>query len=515
MTATAVAPFGATDFKKGRPPPPLEQPDLEEAVPFSRQISPKCRLVDCSSPSPTCADTPDVTRLEFSEFRRKATLLADEFFMARDTNGMVASIRALGCPSYHDELAALLLRSALDRGESERRSVVGLLVTLEAQGLMSNAQLVRGFEKLVLAWDDIQLDVPDAPGLLVAFLSTKVGLLHKSLFARLPEELLRRLCSDMASSEARDILQSHLHDLASFKRELAFHLQEDLFCNRSVDDFASWLRSAGKPAYHHEVVAGAGWLACEEGPPAQAYWAACLDKEGLLAEKRGLVLKMLAHMLIASEGFLLDEADVQIGFSRLLGSIGQRAKEGAGTTDALVALLAGAVEQELLPAEFLRSARRMRFGGAKGVEVIRKVQRQTPLHSRRIWGSGDKRHFREEEREAVLEYFDSRSVEELAQIVEELHLSEEEQAHFLRTLLVTAMERGDEAPALEAVEGLLNTCWSAAEVQSAFEQLRDVARDLVLDFPYIREKTTELVKEAAGRGLLDESFLLLDGTTVV
>jgi len=513
MTATMAAPCGVA--LKGRPPVLLHDVDLEEAVPFSRQISPKCRLVDCGSPSPTCEDAPEDNRLEFGDFRHRATLLANEFFCGRDVCGMVASVAALGCPSFHDELVAFLLRAALDRGEAERQAVVSLLGALEAKKLLSNSQLVRGFEKLVLEWDDIQLDVPDAPGLLVAFLSTKVGLLHKSIFARLPEQLLQRLCADMPAGQSQLVLQAHLGDLGAFKAELASRLQEDLFVRRSADTFEEWLRAAGKPAYHHEVVATACALALETGPLAAAYWTACVDAEGLAAEKRGLALGLLVQLHGPQAEWLLEEADVQIGISRMLGSIGQLEKERPGALEMLVALLSAAVERELLPAEFLKSARRLRFGGAKGVEVVRKVQRRTPLHSRRVWGSGDARQLRTEEREAILEYFDARSIEELAQIAEELHLSEEQQAHFIRKLLVTGMERGEQAAALNAVEGLLGSCWSSHEVEAAFEQLRDIAKDLVLDFPHCRERTTELIQDAASRGLLDQSYLLLDGTTVV
>jgi len=442
-------------------------------------------------------------------------LLVEEFFCARDVQGMIASVAALGCTCFHDELAALLLRAALDRQEQERQAAVGLLSALEAEGLLSNAQLVRGFEKLVLAWDDLQLDVPGAPCLLVALLSSRVGLLDRSLFARLPEELLRELCSSLPPGPARDTLEAHLGDLAAFKVELRARLDSELFCRRSVDDFAAWLKGAGKPAFHHEVLIAACLSSFGAEPSASAFWTACCDAEGLAAEKRSLVLAMLRQLHTAQEAWLLDEVDVQLGFSRLLGGIEALERERPGTTEMLTGLLGGAVEQEVLPAEFLRSARRMRFGGPCGVEVVRAAQRRTPMHSRRIWGSGDARQFRKEVKEAILEYFDSGSLDELAQIVEELHLSEKEQAHFVQKLLVAGMERGEASGALDAVQALMGSCWSAQEVQAAFEELRDIARDLVLDFPHCREHTSDLVRTAVGRGVLDQSYLVYDVTTVV
>jgi len=494
----------------------MEEGDVSEvAAPFARQTSPDCRLVDCSAPCPRMGNELDDTRMSFKEFQSQATALANEFFCSRDVGAMVESITGLGCQSFHDELVAMLLRCALDRKNAERQVVVTLLNELEAKAILSKAQLVRGFEKLVLGWGDLHLDVPDAPSMLVGLLSTRVGLLDRSLFARLPEGLLMTLRGSMPDGASKDVLSLHLRQLAAFKAELVTHLETDLFGQRNVDSLAAWLRSAGRPAFHHEVVLAASAMSLDAHPPSPAFWTACMDAQGMLAEKRALVLAMLQQLHSPQEEWVIDEADIQLGFSRLLGSTEQLAQASPEAHKHLVELLTAAIKQEVLSAEFLRSARRMRFGGPIGVELIRKVQRETPMHSRRAWGSGDARQFRSEVRDAVLEYFDARSLDELAQIVDELHLSDKEQAHFLQKMLVIGMEQGQSSVALDAIQGLMGTCWSKDVVQAAFDRLRDIAQDLVLDIPHCREHTTALVAEAVTRNLLDKSYLLLDGTTVV
>jgi len=250
-------------------------------------------------------------------------------------------------------------------------------------------------------------------------------------------------------------------------------------------------------------------------PAADAFWTSCLDAQGLVCEKRELALAFLVQLHSEEEQWLLDEVDIQLGFSRLLGVAEQLIIGCPEAQEHLVALLRGAVERELLPAQFLMSARRMRFGGAYGVEIVRKTQRLTPMYCRRGWGSGDVRQFRTEVQDAIAEYFDSKNIQELAQIVEELHFSEKEQVTFVRKLLVAGMERGHQAVALDAVAELLGRCWSKQEVSSAFEQLRDIASDLVLDLPHCREQTTGLVGLAAGRGLLETSYLMQDAVTIV
>lgn len=497
----------------------MVEADFDVEAPFDRIISYSpafrrleptigCPLVDCGVPSPKCGDELESTRLEFADFQRRAKRLADEFFCSGDCNGMIASIVALGCPSYHDELVALLLRASMDRKDAERDATVALLNTMTREGLLSRPQLARGFEKLVLGWDDLQLDVPNAAGQIAALLSSKVGLVDEGLFARLPEGLLRKLLDGLATTEqgdhsSREPLEAYLQELILFKKGLEVHLEGDLFCRRSVETVAAWIRAENKPAFHHEVVL-----------------AACLgclgQAENQFLERQRLALSLLAHLMGCSDGGLTD-VDMQLGISRLLGAFEKLSSEASQKTlqDEIVNIIRSAVEREILAAEFLKAARRLRFGGAEGVEVLRTVQRQTPAYCRRNWGSGDARQFQNEVREAILEFFDSNNTEELARIVEELHLSELEQARFLRKLMVTGMERGAPDITLDVVSALLGRCWTLAEVRLAFEQLRDVARDLVLDFPHCREHTTDLVLAAAGRGLLEQTDLINDGGTIV
>lgn len=226
-----------------------------------------------------------------------------------------------------------------------------------------------------------------------------------------------------------------------------------------------------------------------------------------------MVQAMLVQFHSADENWLLDEVDLQLGFSRLLGKMTDMADDKPYSQDTLVALLRTAVERELLPAEFLKSARRMRFGGGLGVEVVKEVQRLTPMHSRRIWGAGDSRQFRKEVRQAILEYFDSKSIDELAQIVQELHLNEKEQAQFMKKLMITGMER-KEPPAvvLDPIAALLNLCWFQKEVSDAFVQLRESSIDLALDFPHCRESIDRLIGVAVARDLLEQSDIVCDGT---
>lgn len=100
---------------------------------------------------------------------------------------------------------------------------------------------------------------------------------------------------------------------------------------------------------------------------------------------------------------LLSETDIQIGFSRVLGLVtgAMESTECRADFPHLVALLRGAVEKELLAAQFLKLARRLGYGGPLGMQALRWAQRQTPLHSRRVWGSGDLRQMRAEMHDTI------------------------------------------------------------------------------------------------------------------
>lgn len=465
----------------------------------------ECRLLDCGTVSPTCATVPDDPRLEFDDFRIRSASLSREFHQSKDVQGMVSSIVALDSQCFHDELVAVLLRSSLDRKEAERESAVALLRVLLDEKHVSTTQLVRGYEKLVLMWEDLRLDVPDGPGHLVGLLSSKAGLFDRDLFKRLPDGLLGCVCDRVPPGASHDTLEQYVRELQAFKKDVAGRLKDVLSGAASIKSFATWLQGVDAAAFHHEVVLGACLSAV--GAPSERF-----------AEKQKAVFEMFKFLTGANNGFcgvngeldcspLLTESDLQLGFSRLLGMVGELVKADATVSTTVVSLFRGAVEQELLAADFLKTARRLRFGGLPGVQVLREAQRQTPAFSRRVWGSGDKRHLQAETREAILEYFDSGSVDELGQIVGELHLSDKELIKFLRKMLVSGMESKQSDKALDAMSELKGFFWSDADVQEAFDELQGVADDLVLDLPYCREQINALMQRAHGRGLLEESYL--------
>ncbi|CAK9018402.1 Glycosyltransferase afumC (Fumihopaside A biosynthesis cluster protein C) [Durusdinium trenchii] len=223
----------------------------------------------------------------------------------------------------------------------------------------------------------------------------------KSLFARLPEDLLAKVVEDLPSNLAQRTIQTHLSELTAFKIELHSKIEEQLLRMGTADGLAAWLREECKPAFHHEVVVAACLSSFDGRPHPDAYWTSCFDPSDLRTEKCRMILDALVQL--STSEHLLSETDIQIGFSRVLGIVTSEmeVKETRSEFPHLVALLRGAVEKELLAAQFLKLARRLHYGGPLGMQALRCAQRQTPLHSRRVWGTGDLRQMRAEMHDTI------------------------------------------------------------------------------------------------------------------
>jgi len=461
-----------------------------------------CSLVDCGLVCPTCADAPDAPRMPLADFQRKGLAIAKELFCGWDVAGAAASLEALQCPSHHDEFVALLLRTSFDRSEAERAVLVGLFGHLADRGVLSAAQRARGLEKVVLAWQDLRLDVPDVVSQIADLFGA--GLFEQALLLRLPEPLLRALAAELPAGQRRDSLQSHLEDLVGFKERLDQHLEADVFSGGSPERFAAWLDEEQRSVYHPIAVLALLRRAVDAMPSPPAFWTSPVEGVQLVAERRNVVLSTV-ELLLAD---VCAESAVQIGFSRLLGAVDELTRAWLEAREQLVALLVGAVERQVLPAEFLNCARRLRLGGSEAVAVTRGALRRTPLFSRRVWGSGDARQLARDMQETVDEYFDARSVDELALCVQEWHLSADGQVRFVRKLLAAGIERDEIEAALEAVSDLTGFCWSREDVRGAVEQLQGTFDDWKLDFPSCRERSALLIRAAYARGMLGTPDML-------
>ena len=156
-------------------------------------------------------------------------------------------------------------------------------------------------DRMVLAWGDLQLDVPGAPALLVALLSSRVGLMDKSLFARLPQDMLASVYGSLPAGPVKDTVQAHLTELTTFKAELAHIVENDLICARSTDTFVNWLQNQNKPAFHHEVVLAACMSSFKDTPSVSAYWTSCFDSAGLVAEKCKLIFTFFVQLDLSAQ----------------------------------------------------------------------------------------------------------------------------------------------------------------------------------------------------------------------
>mmetsp|Transcript_102414 Transcript_102414/g.234913 ORF Transcript_102414/g.234913 Transcript_102414/m.234913 type:complete len:307 (-) Transcript_102414:1009-1929(-) len=198
-----------------------------------------------------------------SEFQTASKTIVKGYFsnMKSGTSPAAAeaarSLKALDCSGYHDEFVVIVVRSAMDLTEDDLVAGVNLLVLLRKAEILMESQISRGFEKLVLTWQDIQLDVPNAPTYILRCIDAAIrdNCLSRVFLSRLPEQLLQHLSADASLSGEMPVLRENLGCLAQFKTRVSDLLKEYFGEDAgSTADFAARLREANVPHFLHEVV---------------------------------------------------------------------------------------------------------------------------------------------------------------------------------------------------------------------------------------------------------------------
>mmetsp|Transcript_50158 Transcript_50158/g.135004 ORF Transcript_50158/g.135004 Transcript_50158/m.135004 type:complete len:480 (+) Transcript_50158:124-1563(+) len=421
---------------------------------------------------------PNWTLRRFQEEVRK--VVAD-YFQALTVTQAASQVQALlkDCPSEADELGALAIRAALDRGEAAQKPMVDLLCKLTSVQAIDSPALVRSFEKLFCTWEDIAIDVPRAPEALIRILRGCVdgGVADRALVSKLPENLLNAALRG-ADPELSDLLADLTGELKAFKQHAARALEE-YFVALNTDEVATCLEELGSGRYHYEIVKKAVTLSFSQ-----------TDEEAA----RGAVVTLLSEL--SSRG-LLTKDDLQWGVTRVLGQLDDLELDCPRCPDLTVELLSRLVSDELVSVPFLRWCRCLRIGGATGLKVLDDTQRRTPEYSKKYMGTAQ---FKREIQTMILEYFNSGDKEEFGRCVREIApLQPEQNAELIRKIMVLAMERTGQMCEM-ALELLVWLCrheeLDEDALERGFDDLYTRMPDLLLDVPDAHEMSRAFVVEA-------------------
>jgi len=428
------------------------------------------------------------------KFQTEVTSALNEYFLAKIVDEAVVRMRALlaECPGFADELGVLAIRTALDRDEAAQKAVLDLLSGLQKSGSLDSAALVRTFEKLFCTWEDIAIDSPKAPVVLLSMLFGCIScdVVHRDLLTKLPENLMNTGLAKGKSTlpQGHEMLMDVAAELKEFKFQTSAAL-EDYFSTASVETVERRLNELGQRQYQHEFVKKAIVMSFSQQDPIAG---------------RESVLLLFQHLSTASE---LSKDDLQWGITRLLSQLSDLELDCPRASDLTIEFLTCMVADELVSVPFLRRCRILRIGGAGGLLVLDAAQRRTPEYSKKELGTVQ---FKREIGTMILEYFNSSDQVEFTRCVRDLApLSQERGAELVRKVMHLAMERsGNECEqALKLLVSLSRNEEISEEIlELGFDDLYRRMPDLILDVPDGDEMAKAFVVEAQKAGVLRDTW---------
>ncbi|KAG6630504.1 eukaryotic translation initiation factor 4G isoform X1 [Carya illinoinensis] len=97
--------------------------------------------------------------------RDKSMAAIKEYYSARDEKEVELCVKELDSPSFHPSMVSLWVADSLERKDMERDLLAKLLIYLSksGDGVLTQAQLIKGFESVLTTLEDAVNDAPRAP----------------------------------------------------------------------------------------------------------------------------------------------------------------------------------------------------------------------------------------------------------------------------------------------------------------------------------------------------------------
>ncbi|KAL3615495.1 hypothetical protein CASFOL_041156 [Castilleja foliolosa] len=96
------------------------------------------------------------------QLREKSMTTIKEFYSARDENEVVLCIKDLNTPSFYPSMISIWLADSFERKDKEREVLTDLLINLSNREVITEDQLVKGFESVLAVLEDAVNDAPRA-----------------------------------------------------------------------------------------------------------------------------------------------------------------------------------------------------------------------------------------------------------------------------------------------------------------------------------------------------------------
>ncbi|KAM7266288.1 hypothetical protein ACFE04_004185 [Oxalis oulophora] len=414
---------------------------------------------------------------DFQIFKKKATVIVEEYFATDDVVSTANELRELGMQDYNYYFVKRLVSMAMDRHDKEKEMAAVLLSALYADVIDSH-QVCKGFAKLVESADDLIVDIPDTVDVLALFIARAV------VDDILPPAFLKKQMKYLPeNSKGIEVIKR------SEKGYLAAPLHAEVIerrwggsRNKTVDDvkvrisnlLIEYIVSGDKkeacrcikdlkmPFFNHEIVKRALIIAMERRQ----------------AESR--VLDLLKEA--AEEGFI-NSSQITKGFGRMIDTVDDLSLDIPNAREILKSLIAKSASEGWLCASSLKSL---------SLEPEKKVLEDSATKT-----------FKMKAQTIIQEYFLSGDIAEVGSCLESENntFSPELNAIFVKRLITVAMDRKKREKEMASVL-LSSMCFPVDDVVSGFVLLIESADDTALDNPVVVEDLAMFL----ARAVVDEAL---------
>ncbi|XP_048226572.1 MA3 DOMAIN-CONTAINING TRANSLATION REGULATORY FACTOR 2 [Ricinus communis] len=400
--------------------------------------------------------------VDFEEYKKKVTVIVEEYFATDDVVSTANELRELGVPSYNYYFIKKLVSMSMDRHDKEKEMAAILISALYAD-IIDPSQVYEGFTKLVESADDLIVDIPDTVDILALFIARAV------VDDILPPAFIKKeMASLPADSKGIDVLKR------AEKSYLAAPLHAEIIerrwggsKNKTVEDVKAkinnllvecivsgdkkeacrCIKDLKVPFFHHEIIKRALVMAMER------------------QQAEGQLLELLKDA--AEKGFI-NTSQITKGFNRVIDAVDDLSLDIPNARGILQSLISKAASEGWLCASSLKS-----------LSVAPVTQ---PLQDSAA------KIFKAKAQSIVQEYFLSGDMSEVSSCLEceNSNSSPELNATFVKRLITLAMDRKNREKEMASVL-LSSLCFPADDVVNGFAMLIESADDTALDNPVVVE----------------------------
>lgn len=210
--------------------------------------------------------------LTLPEFKIRVTESLREYFDSGDVGEFILGVKELKCKDYHSELVKRAISLSCDEGPRERELTSRLMACIHPS-LLSDGEMEEGFQLLLNALDDLEIDIPDAKGMVGAFLARAMVdevvppafLSNKSFEENSVLDIAMKLLSrEHCAARLEKVWGPGDGRPVEELKVVMDQLLKEYLLSRELDEAARCVRELNAPHFHHELVKRGVKIAMEE-----------------------------------------------------------------------------------------------------------------------------------------------------------------------------------------------------------------------------------------------------------